>query len=180
MCSDRTEPTQRLFFALWPDAAARAGLEVASRELLGRRTRLPPADKLHVTLAFAGSVTAPIRRCLEQAAADIIVAPFELCIDRAGHWPRPRILWVGPTRTPPELWQLVRALREVFEACGLQPEKRPYQAHVTLARKIGRAPQPADFEPVRWSIGDFCLVESVTDAAGAQYRLLQRWKLGAR
>jgi 2'-5' RNA ligase len=178
MCSVGTEPAQRLFFALWPDAAVQAGLAALSRQLLGKRIRQLPADRLHVTLAFAGPVSAALRLCLEEAAAAVTAGPFEMTIDRVGHWSRPRILWAGPSRTPPELWQLVSDLHAVFEACGLQPERRPYQAHVTLARKISRAPPATDFEPLRWSIGDFCLVESVTDAAGAQYRVLRRWMLG--
>jgi 2'-5' RNA ligase len=31
--------------------------------------------------------------------------------------------------------------------------------------------------PVTWSISDFSLVESVTDARGASYRRLVTWKL---
>jgi 2'-5' RNA ligase len=180
MCSEKSEPTQRLFFALWPDAAIQNELESVSGQLLGKRIRRLPAEKLHVTLAFAGSVNAAVRRCLEDMAAVVTAEPFEMCVDRAGHWSRPRILWAGPSHAPPELWQLVGALREVFEACGLQPESRPYQAHITLARKIRRAPPALDFEPVHWSIGDFCLVESVTDTTGAQYRILRHWKLGGR
>jgi 2'-5' RNA ligase len=177
MCSGTAEPRQRLFFALWPDAATRQALAKAARELLGRRIKQVPAENLHITLAFAGPVTAPVRDCLETAAAGICTSPFELQIDHVGHWPRPRILWAGPTHTPPALWALVEALNQAFESCGLQRETRPFQAHVTLARKVGGAPSLAGMAPVAWSIGDFSLVESVTDARGASYRRLVTWKL---
>jgi RNA 2',3'-cyclic 3'-phosphodiesterase len=177
MCSTATDPRQRLFFALWPDAAARQALVKSSRELLGRRVKQVPAENLHITLAFAGSVTAPVRDCLEAAAGEIHAVPFELTLDHAGHWPRPRILWLGPTHTPVGLWSLVEVLNRAFESCGLQREPRPFQAHVTLARKVGRAPPLAVPVPVTWSISDFSLVESVTDSGGASYQRLVTWKL---
>jgi 2'-5' RNA ligase len=177
MCSTTTESRQRLFFALWPDAATRQALVKASRALLGRRIKQVPAENLHITLAFAGPVTAPVRDCLVAAAERIRAAPFELTLDHVGHWPRPRIFWIGPAHTPPGLWSLVEALNQAFESCGLQRETRPFQAHVTLARKVRRAPPPVEMAPISWSIGDFSLVESVTDAHGASYRRLVTWKL---
>jgi 2'-5' RNA ligase len=177
MSPEGPEPKQRLFFALWPDAVVRSALAETGKQLLGKRTRRIAAEKLHITLAFAGPVTAPVRDCLLAQAATIRVAPFELQIDRVGHWARPRILWAGPTRTPPELWSLVGALNTAFEACGLVRERRPYQAHVTLARKISRAPARTALEPLPWSISHFCLVESVTDAQGARYQILGSWSL---
>ena len=177
MCSNTAESRQRLFFALWPDAPVRQALVKASRKLLGRRVKQVPAENLHITLAFAGPVTAPVRACLEAAAAEIRAAPFELTLDHIGHWPGPRVLWAGPTHTPAGLWSLVEALNRGFEACGLQRETRPFQAHVTLARKVGRPPPLAGMAPLAWSIGDFSLVESVTDARGARYRRLVTWKL---
>lgn len=177
MSSTTAEPRQRLFFALWPDAVTRQALAKSSRELLGRRVKPVPAENLHITLAFAGPVTAPVRDCLEAAAGEIHAAPFELTLDHVGHWPRPHILWLGPTHTPAGLWLLVESLNRAFEACGLQREARPFQAHVTLARKVGRAPPLAMPAPVAWSISDFSLVESVTGARGAYYRRLVTWQL---
>jgi 2'-5' RNA ligase len=177
MCPDPPEPRQRLFFALWPDAAVRAGLAESSRALLGKRVRRVPEANLHITLAFAGPVTAAVRQCLEQQAAGIRAAPFELTLEHVGHWARPRILWAGPLHTPPELWSLVGGLNSTFEVCGLARETRPWQAHVTLARKISRAPATRAIEPIHWSISDFCLVESANGPQGASYRVLASWKL---
>jgi len=170
------EPARRLFFALWPDAAVRESLAFVSRKRLHRVKRVPPAN-LHLTLAFPGSVTEPVQHCLETGADRVVVPPFELQIDAAGHWPRPRITWIGPTRIPAGLWSLVTALREVMQACGMVPETRPYQPHITLARKTNPGTVAGEFEPIRWSIRHFSLVESVTDPAGAKYRPLRRWEL---
>jgi 2'-5' RNA ligase len=178
MCSSATEPRQRLFFALWPDATVRQSLVKSSRELLGRRVKQVAAENLHITLAFAGPVIASVRDCLMEAAGGIHCASFDLVIDHVGHWPRPRILWVGPTHAPLALWTLVEALNQTFDNCGLQRETRPFQAHVTLARKVGKAlPAPVVLNPVVWSVSEFSLMESVTDARGASYQRLASWKL---
>ena len=177
MCPDPPEPRQRLFFALWPNAAVRAALAQSAQVLLGKRVKRVPEANLHITLAFAGPVTAAVRQCLEQQAAAIRCTPFELTLERVGHWARPRILWAGPGHMPPELWTLVGGLNSAFEACGLARETRPYQAHITLARKISRPPATTAIAPIHWSIGDFCLVESVSGPQGASYRVLASWKL---
>jgi 2'-5' RNA ligase len=137
---------------------------------------------LHLTLAFAGMVTAPVRQCLETAAADIHCPAFDLSIDFVGHWPKPRILWIGPSHTPPALWLLAGALRTVLADCDSQTETRPYQPHITLARKISAANfsqhGSAQALPVDWSIRHFCLVESVSDPCAVSYQVLASWMLG--
>jgi 2'-5' RNA ligase len=72
---------------------------------------------------------------------------------------------------------LVESLRGTLGECGLAPESRPYQPHITLARKANRGLPVTDIEPIHWSVGDFCLAESVTDPQGARYRILRRWPL---
>lgn len=172
----RPEPTRRLFFALWPDETVRQSLEAVAAKRL-RKAKRVPADKLHITLAFPGSVTQAVQQCLEAGAGRIVAPPFDLLVDHAGYWPRPRIVWIGPTRIPEGLWALVTALRQVLEECGLVPESRPYQPHITLARKVNSGSVAGEFEPVPWSIRNFSLVESVTDPAGAKYLPLRFWEL---
>ena len=177
MSSNSTEPTQRLFFALWPDDPVRSMLDQAGKELLGKRIKRVPSVNLHITLAFAGSVTAPVRHCLETAAGAIRAPAFDLTINHVGHWPGPRIMWVAPRQVPAGLWSLVEALRATFDECGLQRETRAYQPHITLARKISKACSTTGMDPVPWSIRHFSLVESVTDPQGARYQVLKTWML---
>ena len=179
MSSGGDESRQRLFFALWPDEAVRTALDQQGKKLLGKRVKRVVAPNLHITLAFAGSVSGQVRSCLETAADDIRVPCFELGIDRVGHWPRPRILWAGPTHIPGELWSLSGALRQALEDCGIETGTRPYQPHVTLARKVSKCPEGAEIPPFHWSISQFSLVESVTDPAGVRYRVLRSWALGS-
>jgi 2'-5' RNA ligase len=177
MSSARVEPARRVFFALWPQAGVREALDQAALGWLGKRIKRMPAEKLHLTLAYAGPVSPATYQCLEVAAAAVQSPPFALAIDRIGHWPRPRILWAGPQHTPPALWSLVGQLRAVLAQCGIPPETRPYQAHITIARKLSRAQALAEIEPIDWSISQFSLVESVTDPAGVRYQLLRSWEL---
>jgi 2'-5' RNA ligase len=177
MCSAPAEPTRRLFFALWPDEDTRAALGALARERVQRQARRVADHNLHITLAFPGNVTARVQACLEEGAGGITGAPFELAIDRLGHWPGPRIIWAAPGQTPPQLWSLAAALREVLAGCGLEPETRPYQAHITLARKASQAFPLTRIAPVPWSIRHFCLVESVSEPAGVRYAVLRTWPL---
>lgn len=177
MSCAQAESTRRLFFALWPDAALCKAIDTLSLGLVGKRARRVTAANLHITLAFPGSVPRATSECLEAGATAISGAPFVLDIDRIGYWPRPRILWAGPTHTPPQLWSLVGALRQVLEQCGITPETRPFQAHLTLARKISRGVSADRIEPLQWAIDGFCLVESVTAPTGPEYRVLQTWPL---
>ena len=179
MSSDRNDARQRLFFALWPDEDTRATLDRSAGKLLGKRVKRIAAPNLHITLAFAGPVSSMVRTCLEAAASDIHVPCFELCIDRVGYWKKPRILWAGPTRIPAEAWSLAGALQHALAGCGIAPDTRAHQPHITLARKVSRAPESDEFQPFQWSISHFSLVESVTDPAGARYRVLRSWELGS-
>jgi 2'-5' RNA ligase len=69
------EPTQRLFFALWPSAEEQRALAQAAHKAArysgGRAT---PEEKLHLTLVFLGSV--PQRRLPELAQIDLVLTTF--------------------------------------------------------------------------------------------------------
>ncbi len=170
--------TQRLFFALWPEPELQLVLHRRGRELLGRESGRPvAADNLHLTLAFLGPVDAAVRACLERAAEAIRGAPFTLRFDHAGWFPRPRVFWLGCPGTPAPLAALVEALRAAQRDCGLEPEARPWVAHLTLARKVARRPHSVSFVPIEWPVGRFTLVESHTDPDGVRYRVLRSWSL---
>lgn len=168
---------QRLFFALWPDAAVCAALDAAAREY-GRDTgRLMPPQNLHLTLAFLGELTAEQRACMEAVAGTVTGQPFVVILNRLGFWPRPRVLWAGAEDIPAALEDLVAGLNRALASCGYQPETRPFQAHVTLARKASRPPRQIAIAPIRWTVRDFCLAQSVPGERGSEYRVLRRWPL---
>jgi 2'-5' RNA ligase len=169
---------QRLFFALWPDAAARQALaDLARAHLPRKRGRPVPAENLHVTLVFLGSVDANFRRCAESAAEGLEASAFDLRFERMGFWPRPRVLWSAPLETPVVLARLASALSRSLIPCGHRPEKRAFSAHLTLARKVQGPMEERCHAPVHWHVDAFHLVASETRAEGARYRIVRSWPL---
>jgi 2'-5' RNA ligase len=170
---------KRLFFALWPDEALRQRLYALGGELLGdNHGRRMPAENLHLTLAFLGYVNAERQTCLERGASAIQSSAFTLTLDHAGFWPRKEILWIGGT-PPEDLLALVRALQQGMTACRLEPETRPFQIHLTLARNVRRLRLERNraIEPLAWPVDRFALVASQTLPEGARYEVLRTWGL---
>ncbi len=171
--------SQRLFFALWPDDETRATLAALIHTQIRRNGHAVPATNLHITLAFLGNQSSEQRTCLETAATSVSASHFELIIDRLGLWVRPRIFWAGPSAVPDALTALVERLNQSLAVCGYQPEKRRFQAHITLARKALRPPTQIQIPAIAWPVRDFCLVESVAGEQGSEYRVIGRWPLQA-
>ncbi len=167
---------QRLFFALWPDAAQRRKLQRCFSLLTGSPGHAVAVENLHLTLAFPGSVDAVARSCLEQAASKIQLPPFSLILDRFGYWKHPKVIWYGPTEVPETLVHLAEALAEVMRHCGLEPDPRPYRPHVTLLRKAQAMPQ-TEVLSTEWQAKGFALVLSESVPGGARYSVLRQWPL---
>jgi 2'-5' RNA ligase len=169
-------PEQRLFFALWPPPAIQTALAAwADRLTAAGGAPAHPAD-VHLTLVFLGDVTQARRDCYEQAAGQIRGAPFELTLDRFGHWSRSGILWAGPSAAPAPLTRLVDDLHAALQACGFTPERRPFAPHLTLRRRARMLPSvPIDPVP-SWRPGEFVLAVSQRGPA-PRYRILRRWPL---
>ena len=171
----REEENQRLFFALWPDEGTRERLAMlAVDDIAGRRAS---RDNLHVTLAFLGSVDKHLRSCAEHVASQVRAQSFTLHLDEVGYWRKPRILWVGASRLPSPLVQLLSSLNDGLSRCGFKPERREYRAHVTLARKVRKPIAHRNIDPIPWPIDSFVLVESRTLPAGASYQVSRTWSL---
>ena len=171
----------RLFFALWPDTEVRRALVRASRRWVrAAGGRAVPVEKLHITLAFLGSVPAEALDGLKGAAACVAASSFELVLDRVGFFPGPRTLWLGPSQVCAALTGLERSLWAVLEPRGWKSEARPFQPHVTLARKAQPPARGPLVKPVVWPVEHFSLVESRTERQGAVYQELARWPLGER
>jgi len=177
------EPSQRLFFALWPDAQARAALAAATQRAVRRCGGRPvAAANLHVTLAFLGSV--PARRiselqriAREQAAAFTGEAPLSVTFAQLAHWSRPQILCALAAEAPPAAAALAAALKDTAAAAGFLPDLKPFQAHVTIARKVLHAPAVPIARAVEWRFEDFALVDSRTEPGGPIYSVIESYSL---
>ncbi len=168
---------KRLFFALWPDDELRsqlADLQIQLPQVQGNWVH--PMD-LHITLQFLGPVPANRQQCILQAASAVQGFPFALEINHLDFWPKPRIAWAGPEKTPEELSQLVKELGENLRECGFKPEKRPYRPHVTLLRKTTPGMPQVLQQPVFWPVDYFVLAESRPDGEPPWYQIVESWPL---
>jgi 2'-5' RNA ligase len=153
----------RLFFAVWPDAAARARLEPLAAELADSASgKVVPIAKVHITLAFLGEVDAARVADAVLAARAVRCAPFSFALDRVGSFRGARVAWAGCAQVPEPLAALAAALAARLAASGFALDDRPYAPHATLARRIARSVTPAPLAPIPWPVGGFSLVRSET------------------
>jgi 2'-5' RNA ligase len=169
--------SQRLFFALWPEPEMRLQIARAARELEVLSDRAVHVADLHVTLVFLGSVSSDLLPCIDRVASRIVAESFVLEIDSIGYWPRPKILWCGPSRVPEPLQRLVGDLQSGLRACGFEPEQRPYRPHITLARKARSQEGLALEPPLTWSVREFALIRSDTGRPPPFYDVQKKWVL---
>lgn len=170
---------QRLFFALWPDAAVRRKLAGHAASAARHNGRAVAAYNLHLTLVYIGSTGPEMRDCMIKQADALQCSPFTLSLDRTGFWPRPRVVWLSASDPPDILNSLYDDLCARLAVCGYERESRPFRPHVTLVRKARHKPAQDVIEPVVWPVDRLCLVESVTDPAGVRYEVIEDWTLGA-
>ncbi|HXY77123.1 MAG TPA: RNA 2',3'-cyclic phosphodiesterase [Steroidobacteraceae bacterium] len=183
MSGDTAVPARRLFFALWPDETQRHALERASAKAVRHSGGRPvPVPNLHVTLAFLGSVaTARIpdlqRMAREQAGRLAHGASATLTFGRLVHWKEAQILCALAAEESPSARGLALALQEAAAGLGLNPDRKPFQAHVTLARKVVRPGAPLKLRPVVWRFDAFALVDSRTEPSGPVYSVIDSYPL---
>jgi len=167
----------RLFFALWPDAATRDALVrwgARAHAQCGGRAMRP--DTLHLTLGFLGETSRDVAHSLVHATRARRIEPGTLLLGRFGAFPRPRIVWAGPSGDEGDgaarlrdehrcLWEWVARLHPT------RPEER-FRPHVTLLRDADTRMLPeAPAEPIIWRYERYVLVASVQDGA-SRYRIV--------
>ncbi len=143
--------------------------------------RWTPAENLHLTVRFLGQV--------EQATADAIAdrlaaaepAAFELELGELGTFGRgrlARVVWIGLRSGEGAIASLAELAEEESRRAGLEPESRPYHAHLTLARARGRdgavLPElPAPPALPAWHAGELVLYRSRLGRGGSVYEPLR-------
>jgi RNA 2',3'-cyclic 3'-phosphodiesterase len=140
-------------------------------------------DGVHVTLRFLGPTPldrVPLLEPVLDEAADDMPA-FRLRFGGAGTFPptgRPRTLWLGVTDGADELASLAATVDKALERSGWTAERRPFRAHLTLARAdgvpAGRATAAALIAAARDAVIEtvvdrLVLFESVTGSGPARY-----------
>jgi RNA 2',3'-cyclic 3'-phosphodiesterase len=185
-------PSRRLFFALWPDEAQRTALAHAAAKTVRHSGGSPvPESNLHITLAFLGSVTETrlpelstiAGRAAATSPGDAV--PLAITFEGVEYWAKPQVLAVlehpHDTRAEPTsgVGQLARTLVTETVAAGFSPDLKPFRAHVTVARKVTRAPRSGEMRQVLWSFDSFALIESRTLPGGPVYSVVESFVLGS-
>jgi 2'-5' RNA ligase len=175
----------RLFVAIRPPRRVREQLLSLMGGLRGARWQ--SEDQLHLTLRFIGEVDRHVAGDVAAALGSIHHPPFEIAIGDIGMFDRggqPKVLWAGVSPQEP-----LRSLhKKIDQAClraGVEPDRRAYHPHITLARfKAGAGPVTGMLEPPHrvgadpFPVDSFGLYESRLGAEGAEYSMVQRYSLG--
>ena len=170
-------PARRLFFALLPDDSARRSLAKLQDQLNIKKGRKVHVADLHVTLFFLGMTNREQETCVTEAAGRIASEPFQLCIDRADCWPRPKVVWAGAGEVPETLKTLVSDMNGELGKCGFSADKREYKPHVTLYRKSRIREQILLDQAICWQVTKIALLESQPGGEPPYYHVRRTWDL---
>lgn len=174
----------RLFFALQPSAEVGARLMEMATPLLTQLQVPPvPLGNLHATLTFIGAVAPERLEALRAAAATVRGAPVTLDFDAFEFWDKPRVLCACTSRESDAANALSIALRDAAIGAGFAPDRKPFRAHLTLARKIS----PTASEKISWPqeispgfvvrCDRFALMESQRAEQRSIYSVVDEWPL---
>lgn len=176
----------RLFVAIRPPVAIREGLLDLMEAV--PEARWQDDDQLHLTLRFIGEVDGRVGEDVAAALGAVRHPPFSIAIDGVGSFAsreRVNALWAG-VKPHDRLAHLHRKVDQSLVRAGLEPERRAYLPHVTLAR-FGRdasgvsefAARHAGLSSPAFEVAHFALYESTLGAAGASYTVVERYALRA-
>jgi RNA 2',3'-cyclic 3'-phosphodiesterase len=98
--------------------------------------RWVPPENYHVTLRFIGETPRYLAEEIDHALAGLKAPSFALTLAGIGTFAkggRAQSLWIGVERIEP-LQRLQSKIETTLQRCGLEPERRRFQPHLTLAR----------------------------------------------
>jgi len=175
----------RLFVALRPPEAIRDLLIDAMDD--SPALRWVSDDNLHLTLRFIGEVERPLARDVAASLSRIRYPAFELKISGLGRFEQRNggALWAGVDPRKP----VAELAAKVDRACvlaGLEPERRAFHPHITLARFGRRNAEAArdferrnaDLESEPFAVDRFILFESQLSRHGPHYEEVAQYELG--
>jgi 2'-5' RNA ligase len=148
-----------------------------------------PAENLHVTLAFLGSVAQRRLPELAEVAAAGGAAepesgngssreePLELAFDHLEYWRPAQLLCASPAAPSTRAAALAGRLQARLTEHGFAPDLKPFRAHVTVVRKVVRPGPVGKMQPVLWRFAELALVESRTLREGSLYSVVESYPL---
>jgi RNA 2',3'-cyclic 3'-phosphodiesterase len=177
----------RAFFGLPLPETHRAALEsyLAACASLAPQFRWTPAANLHLTLRFLGQVELALADGIADRVAASKPPAFELRLGELGAFKRgrlARVVWLGLDAGAREAGVLAELVEAECVQAGLEPERRRFNAHLTLARARARdgselpaLPDPPDLSS--WRATELILYRSRLGRGGSVYEPLRRLSL---
>ena len=178
----------RLFVALRPPPSIRALLAEAMGGV--PHARWQNDDQLHLTVRYIGEVDRPLAEDIAlalgqvHAAAPVVAIAGVGAFDRRG---RTDTLWAG-LRPHDALAALHKKVDQTLVRAGIEPDRRAYLPHITLARlplSAGADPAVAQWQArnaglatAEFTLDALMLYESRLGGDGASYEAVTRWPLG--
>ena len=177
----------RAFFGLPVPEAHRGRLEpyLATCTATAPEFRWTPAENLHLTVRFIGSVD----RLAVERVADRLDAvglrTLELQLGEIGTFKRGRlvrVVWLQVKAGAEDARALAAQVEAECVKGGLEPDARAFQPHLTLARArsrdgaaVAQLPGPPDLPP--WRAEELVLYSSHLGRGGAVYEPLRKLRL---
>lgn len=174
---------KRIFLALWPDEVVRQQLHARQQALKHepalRDARAVTVDNLHMTLHFIGPLADEVVQQLAVALDVVQAEAFEMQVDIAGYFPRPKVFWLGLAQVSSALQALVQHTAVAVQQCVEAYEYSSFHPHITLFRKAKKPAELAPMPAILWPVTGFALVESKPLPEGVRYVVLKQWRLSA-
>ena len=175
----------RLFVAIRPPEDIRDLLIDAMDD--SPEFRWQDEEQMHLTLRFIGEVDRPIAQDIADALGRIRAETFQIRITGVGRFEQRSsgALWAGVEPKAP-IAALAAKVERACLAVGLEPERRAFHPHITLARWKGRRSREVsdflerkrDLRSDPFAVTEFTLFESRLSRHGAHYGEIASYALG--
>jgi 2'-5' RNA ligase len=144
-------------------------------------------EQLHLTLRFIGEVERPMANDIAGTLDRLRSQAFDLRIKGVGKFEQRNggAVWAGVEPRDPVI-ALAAKVERALQQIGLEPERRSFMPHVTLARWNRRNAEAisafirrnADLHSERFAVDRFTLFESKLSRHGAHYDEIASFSLG--
>lgn len=121
------------------DASIKAALVRAQSaiEATGADVKCVEEENIHITLKFLGEIPEATTSRVAGLVGGMSFRPFKLDFRGVGVFPglsRPSVVWAGVEGDVSEVLAVYTELERGLASLGFEPERRPFQPHVTLCR----------------------------------------------
>jgi len=178
---------KRLFLSIDPPDYVKESLALLREDALNGFNWVAP-ERFHLTLKFIGDIPGQFQGEIEEAIDPIKVHPFLLPIEGLGSFPptgKAHAIWAGLSSAHPHLFQLKKRIEDALFGIGIEPEKRIYHPHITIARVNHAADElvrqflkrHSGYGAAPFKVDQFHLMHSEVRHGKRHYSIERTWKL---